>query len=133
MVGPKDPIPMLDLPAQHRPLVPQIMDAVRGILEKGNFVLGDVVERCEGKIAAYLGVSQAVGVASGTDALSLALQAVDVGPGDEVITPVYSFFAIAEAIDRRDELRPLGLARAARYSWSDAARRTLAVYRSVAA
>lgn len=94
------PVPILDLPAQHRALREPILRALGELLDSGAFVLGRPVERFEEEAAAYLGVKHAVGVASGTDALDLALRAVGVGPGDEVITPAYSFFAIAEAIDR---------------------------------
>ncbi|MBN1825597.1 MAG: DegT/DnrJ/EryC1/StrS family aminotransferase [Candidatus Eisenbacteria bacterium] len=95
-----DAIPFLNLPAQHRGLREPILEAIGAILDRGNFVLGDAVARFEREAAEYLGVAEAIGVASGTDALFLALQAAGVGPGDEVITPAYSFFAVAEAIER---------------------------------
>jgi dTDP-4-amino-4,6-dideoxygalactose transaminase len=98
--SPSPPVPFLDLPAQHTPLRPAILAAVGRIVESGRFVLGEEVERFEKEAAAYLGVREAIGVASGTDALWLALAAAGIGPGDEVITPAYSFFAIAEAIER---------------------------------
>lgn len=93
-------VPFLDLAPQHAGLREPILDAIDGILKRGNFILGETVERFETEAAAYLGVREAIGVASGTDALLLALQAADVGPGDEVITPAYSFFAVAEVIER---------------------------------
>ncbi|MFH1279394.1 MAG: DegT/DnrJ/EryC1/StrS family aminotransferase [Candidatus Eisenbacteria bacterium] len=94
------PVPILDLPAQHRDLKEPILRALGELLDSGAFVLGAAVERFEEEAAAYLGVKHAIGVASGTDALDLTLRAAGVRPGDEVITPAYSFFAIAEAIDR---------------------------------
>jgi len=95
-----DRVPLLDLAAQHRSLRGAILDAVAGHLERGDFILGETVERFENEAAAYLGVRHAVGVSSGTDALYLALHAAGVGPGDEVITPAFSFFAVVEAIVR---------------------------------
>lgn len=95
-----DPVPFLDLPGQHRDLKEPILGAVARLLDSGAFVLGEAVSRFESEAAAYLGVPHAIGVASGTDALDLALRALGVGPEDEVITPAYSFFAIAEAIER---------------------------------
>jgi dTDP-4-amino-4,6-dideoxygalactose transaminase len=91
-------IPFLDLPAQHRPLKEEILASLATLIDRGQFVLGEAVERFEREVASYLGVREAIGVASGTDALYLALRAAGVGPGDEVITPAFSFFAIAEAI-----------------------------------
>ncbi|MFH1679283.1 MAG: DegT/DnrJ/EryC1/StrS family aminotransferase, partial [Candidatus Eisenbacteria bacterium] len=93
-------IPVLDLAAQHRPLREPILAAVAELLDTGQFVLGEAVERFERAASSFLGVREAIGVASGTDALHLALAAAEVGPGDEVITPAFSFFAIAEAIER---------------------------------
>lgn len=93
-------IPSLDLAAHHRPLREEILSALGGLIDRGQFVLGEAVERFEREAAAYLGVREAIGVASGTDALYLALRAAGVGPGDEVITPAFSFFAIAEAIEQ---------------------------------
>lgn len=91
-------IPLLDLVAQYRDIQPEIDDAVRGVLERGAFILGPNVEAFEREIASYLGVSHAVAVASGTDALILALRACGIGPGCEVIVPAYTFFATAEAV-----------------------------------
>ena len=93
-------VPVLDLAAQHRELKGPILEALGALLDRGHFVLGEAVGRFEREAAEYLGVSRTVGVASGTDALDLALRAVGVGPGDEVITPAYSFFSISEVIER---------------------------------
>jgi dTDP-4-amino-4,6-dideoxygalactose transaminase len=91
-------IPQLDLQAQYRTIEAAIDRAVKGVLESGHFILGPNVVALEQEVAAYLGVKHAVGVASGTDALVLALRALDIGPGDEVIVPTYTFFATAEAV-----------------------------------
>jgi len=99
-IAPRTRIPALDLAAQHRPLREPILSAIGDLLDRGHFVLGEAVDRFEKEAASYLGVREAIGVASGTDALHLALIAAGVGPGDEVITPAFSFFAIAEAIER---------------------------------
>src|SRR6187431_807881 len=74
---------------------------MREVLESGTFILGPNVTAFEEEAAAYLGVPRAVSVANGTDALVLALDAMDIGPGDEVICPAFTFYATAEAIARR--------------------------------
>src|SRR5262249_15904384 len=71
-----------------------------GVLESGNFILGPNVVAFEQEAAAYLGVPQTIGVANGTDAIVLALDAMDVGAGDEVICPAFTFYATAEAVAR---------------------------------
>jgi dTDP-4-amino-4,6-dideoxygalactose transaminase len=91
-------IPMVDLTAQDRALRDDIEHRVREVLAAGRFVLGPNVQAFEAEVAAYLGVEHAVGVASGTDALHLALVAAGIGPGDEVITTPFTFVATAEAI-----------------------------------
>src|SRR5262245_55638757 len=91
-------IPLVDLTAQYRTIQPEIAEAVRSVLESGQFILGPQVKALEQEMAAYLGTAHAIGVGSGTDALVLALRALNVGPGDEVIVPSYTFFATAEAV-----------------------------------
>ncbi len=91
-------IPILDLKAQHRILSADLLQAIAGVLEDGHFILGPNVESFENEFAAYLGVEHAIGLNSGTDALHLALRALDIGPGDEVVTSTFSFIATAEAI-----------------------------------
>lgn len=72
--------------------------AIRKVLRDGHFILGPEVAAFESEVAAYLNAKHAIGVASGTDALVIALRALDIGPGDEVIVPAYTFFATAEAV-----------------------------------
>ena len=95
------PIPLVDVKAQYEPLLPRIREAIDGVLATGEFILGPNVGAFEREAADYLGVGDAVGVANGTDALVLVLDALDVGPGDEVICPAFTFYATAEAIARR--------------------------------
>jgi dTDP-4-amino-4,6-dideoxygalactose transaminase len=95
------PIPLVDVKAQYEPLLPRIREAIDGVLASGEFILGPNVGAFEREAADYLGVRDAVGVANGTDALVLVLDALDVGVGDEVICPAFTFYATAEAIARR--------------------------------
>jgi dTDP-4-amino-4,6-dideoxygalactose transaminase len=94
-------IPLVDVRAQYAPLIPEIERRLREVLDSGVFILGPNVNAFEREAAAYLGVPEAIGVANGTDALVLALDALGVGPGDEVICPAFTFYATAEAIVRR--------------------------------
>jgi dTDP-4-amino-4,6-dideoxygalactose transaminase len=94
------PIPLIDVKAQYAPLLTQLKQALADVLDSGKFVLGPNVEAFEREAAAYLGVPQTIGVANGTDALVLVLNAMEIGPGDEVICPAFTFFATAEAIAR---------------------------------
>jgi dTDP-4-amino-4,6-dideoxygalactose transaminase len=94
-------IPLVDVKAQYERLVPQIQERIAGVLESGVFILGPNVAAFEREAAEYLGVPRTVGVANGTDALVLALDALAIGPGDEVICPAFTFYATAEAIARR--------------------------------
>jgi dTDP-4-amino-4,6-dideoxygalactose transaminase len=94
-------IPLVDVRAQYAPLIPEIEQRIREVLESGVFILGPNVAAFEREAAEYLGVPEAVGVANGTDALVLVLDALGVGPGDEVICPAFTFYATAEAIVRR--------------------------------
>jgi len=91
-------VPMLDLAAEYRDLEAELAAAVGKVIASGRFILGPEGEALEHEVAAYLGVKHAVAVASGTDALHLALRAAGIGPGDEVITPSFTFIAAAEAV-----------------------------------
>jgi dTDP-4-amino-4,6-dideoxygalactose transaminase len=93
-------IPLVDVKAQFAPLIPQIRAAFDAVLEEGKFVFGPNVAAFEEEAAAYLGTRDAIGVANGTDALELVLNALEVEPGDEVICPAFTFYATAEAIAR---------------------------------
>lgn len=93
-------IPMLDPNRQHAPMMEELKEAMARVLRSGAFVLGPEVEAFEREMASYLGVRGACGVGSGTDALLLTLQALGVGPGDEVITTPFTFFASASCAAR---------------------------------
>ena len=93
-------VPLLDLKAQYRPIRAEIMAALESTCDDQAFILGARVADLEKDIQRYIGASHAVGVASGSDALLLALMACGVGPGDEVVTVPYTFFATAGAISR---------------------------------
>jgi dTDP-4-amino-4,6-dideoxygalactose transaminase len=95
------PIPHVDVRAQYARLIPELKDAFARVLESGRFIFGPELEAFEREAAEYLGVEDAVGVANGTDALVIALDAMGVGEGDEVVCPAFTFFATAEAIVRR--------------------------------
>ena len=94
------PVPLLDISRENKPLWDEIDRAIAEVCRSGQFVLGPAVRRLEEAVAAYCGTSRAVGCASGSDALLLALMACDVGPGDEVILPSFTFFATASAVWR---------------------------------
>jgi dTDP-4-amino-4,6-dideoxygalactose transaminase len=91
-------IPMVDLQVQYQQLKGEIDRAIAGVLDTSYYILGPQGQAFESEAAAYLGVRHAIGVASGTDALHLALRAAGLGPGDEVITSPFTFIATAEAI-----------------------------------
>lgn len=93
-------VPLLDLRGQYAALKGPIDEAVRRVVESQHFILGPEVESLEREIAAYTRVAHAVGVSSGTDALLVALMTLDLGPGDEVVTTPFTFFATAGTIDR---------------------------------
>jgi dTDP-4-amino-4,6-dideoxygalactose transaminase len=93
-------IPLVDVKAQYAPFIPALKERFAEVLESGRFIFGPEVEAFEREAAAYLGVPHAVGVANGTDALVLALEAMGIGAGDEVICPSFTFYATAEAIAR---------------------------------
>jgi len=94
-------IPLVDVKAQYERLIPQIQERIAGVLDSGVFILGPNVKAFESEAAEFLGVPRTVGVANGTDALVLALDAMGIGPGDEVICPSFTFYATAESIARR--------------------------------
>src|SRR5881296_801909 len=91
-------VPFLDLKAHHAPLIDEFDGAIREVIESSAFAGGPFVERFEQEFAAYCGSKYAIGVGNGTDALWLALLALGIGEGDEVVTVPNTFFATAEAI-----------------------------------
>jgi dTDP-4-amino-4,6-dideoxygalactose transaminase len=93
-------VPLLDLKPQYKSLKHEIDDTLIRIAESQYFILGPEVKKLEEKFCEFLNVKHAVGVSSGTDALLLALMAIEIGPGDEVIVPTYSFFASAGVVSR---------------------------------
>src|SRR5262245_59025499 len=93
-------IPLCDLPTQYRQLQSEIEARLKTVLASGQVILGPEVAALEEEIAQYCGVAYAVGCSSGSDALLLALQALDLGPGDEVVLPPFTFFATVGAVCR---------------------------------
>ncbi len=92
-------IPFLDLKAEYEPIAGEVRAALERVFQRGQFILGPEVEAFEGEFAGYLGVGYGVAVASGTDALHVALRACGVGPGDEVITVAHTAVATVAAIE----------------------------------
>src|ERR1041385_7694067 len=92
------PVPLLDLRAQHATIRDEVMPALEALIDSQLFILGAPVERLEQEVAALSHTKYAVGCASGTDALLLALKALDAGPGSEIITTPFTFFATAGTI-----------------------------------
>lgn len=91
-------VPLFANRAAVEPLLPQIAERQRAVLEGGTYILGPEVEAFEAEFAAFVGAEQCVGVANGTDALAIGLRALGVGAGDEVVVPAFTFFATAEAV-----------------------------------
>jgi len=94
------PVPLLDLKRQYQPMRDDIMDVIDRVCDSQYFILGPEVQAFEEEAAAALDVPRAVGVSSGTDALLIALMALEVGPGDEVVVPTFTFFATAGVVSR---------------------------------
>ncbi len=94
------PVPLLDLNRQNAALHPQLTAAFERVLRSGHFILGAEVDAFEKEAAAAIGAKHAISVSSGTDAILVALMALDIGPGDEVICPSFTFFATAGCIAR---------------------------------
>lgn len=93
MNKPFDPIPLVDLSQQHKPIETQLQQAILSVVHRGDFVLGQALAEFESAFAAACGVQYAIGVACGTDAIALGLQACGIGPDDEVIVPANTFIA----------------------------------------
>ena len=93
-------VPLLDLKAQYAQFRTEVLAAIESVCASQHFILGEHVRALESEIAGYCGASQGIGVSSGTDALLLALMALGIGAGDEVITSPFTFFATAGTIAR---------------------------------
>lgn len=94
------PVPLLDLKAQYAPIRTELLDAVTRVCDSQYFVMGPEVDALESEFATMLEVDHAISASSGTDAILLTLMALGIGPGDEVITPTFSFFATAGCVSR---------------------------------
>src|SRR5918911_1543000 len=96
--GAPNAIPLFATRPALEPLLSEVAERQRAVLESGRYVLGPELEAFEAEFASYVGSRHCVGVANGTDALTIALRALGVGPGDEVVVPSFTFYASAEAI-----------------------------------
>jgi dTDP-3-amino-3,4,6-trideoxy-alpha-D-glucose transaminase len=92
------PVPLFDTTTPQAPLQRRLRSAVESVLDQGRFILGPEVAAFEQEFASYVGTGHAIGVANGTEALTIALRALGVGPGDEVVVPSFTFYASAEAV-----------------------------------
>lgn len=92
------PVPLFDTKTPLAPLRDDLRGAIDAVVDRGTFILGPDVSAFEQEFAAYLGAGHAVGVANGTEAITIALRALGVGPGDEVVVPSFTFYASAEAV-----------------------------------
>lgn len=93
-------VPLLDVNAQNHPIAGELRAAFDSVLESGRFIMGEEVEQFEAELGKFVGAKHSIGVSSGTDAILLALMALGIGPGDEVICPSFTFFATAGCIAR---------------------------------
>ncbi|MEC9055858.1 MAG: aminotransferase class I/II-fold pyridoxal phosphate-dependent enzyme, partial [Verrucomicrobiota bacterium] len=93
-------VPLLDVNAQNLPLEEELTATFTRVLHSGRFIMGPEVEALEAEVAEFVGARHGIGVASGTDAILVALMALDIGPGDEVLCPTFTFFATAGCISR---------------------------------
>ena len=91
-------VPLFETAATLAPLRDELRAAIDRVLDSERFILGPEVQAFESELAAYTGAAHGVGVANGTDAITIALRAMGVGPGDEVVVPSFTFYASAEAI-----------------------------------
>lgn len=96
----KNPVPLINVTAQNQPLLDEMMTAIRSIIENSSFILGPEVKKFEEEFQAYTKVNHAISCASGTDALLLPLMSAEVGPGDEVLVPSFTFYATAGSVAR---------------------------------
>src|SRR6476469_7088499 len=94
------PVPLLDVNAQNLPLEAELKEVFERVLHTGRFILGDEVDAFEAECAALVGAKHAISMSSGTDALLAAFMALNLGPGDEVLCPAFTFFATAGCIAR---------------------------------
>ena len=93
-------VPLLDLRPQHEGLRDEIIAAVTDVIDSTRYIMGPELERFEEAVTEYSGCKYALGVSSGTDALLLALMSLNIGPGDKVLVPDFSFFATAGVVSR---------------------------------
>ena len=93
-------VPLLDVNAQNLPLEEELTATFTRVLHSGRFIMGPEVEELEQEVAEFVGARHGIGVTSGTDAILVALMALGIGPGDEVLCPTFTFFATAGCIAR---------------------------------